>query len=314
VYLFAAEQLPTGKEITPTAATGAIFQTLNPGLAPPFSGFVADHAMTTATSPDGSKLLILTSGYNRNNDISGSQAPAASKEYIFVYDISGNSPQQHQVLQVPNTFDGLAWNPSGLEFYVSGGKDDNVHIFVIGGGGLWTEAMGSPIALGHPSVVLGTVGPATAGLAVNNSGTRLVVANYENDSISVINIQTRLKIGELDLRPGKIDVTKAGVPGGEYPFWIVIKGNTEAYVSSIRDREIVVVNIATPAVTGRIPVEGPAQQNDSEQGAESPLRRFGRHGSGGHRRYGSGFGEGLHRGYRSSSNLPQRAWIKGKQP
>jgi len=31
------------------------------------------------------------------------------------------------------------------------------------------------------------------------------------------------------------------VPGGEYPFWVVIKGSDTAYISSVRDREIVVV-------------------------------------------------------------------------
>ncbi len=50
------------------------------------------------------------------------------------------------------------------------------------------------------------------------------------------------------------------MPGGEYPFWVVIKGNgasATAYVSSIRDREIDVVNLGgTAAVTKRIKVTG----------------------------------------------------------
>ena len=51
------------------------------------------------------------------------------------------------------------------------------------------------------------------------------------------------------------------MPGGEYPFWVAVKGNgasATAYVSSIRDREIVVVNLSgqLPAVTARIPVKG----------------------------------------------------------
>ena len=51
---------------------------------------------------------------------------------------------------------------------------------------------------------------------------------------------------ELDLRPGKSNAWQAGMPGGEYPFWVVVKGNgldATAYVSSIRDREIDVVNL-----------------------------------------------------------------------
>ena len=54
--------------------------------------------------------------------------------------------------------------------------------------------------------------------------------------------KTRAVAGELDLRPGKSDPAKKGVAGGEYPEWVAIKGNDTAYVSSERDREIVVVD------------------------------------------------------------------------
>ena len=255
VMLYAGEQLPTGKQITPTAAKGAVFEPLNPDLPPPFSKFVADHAVTTATSPDGNILLILTSGYNRNRDAKGKPVASASNEYVFVYDISTSPAVKLQVLQVPNTFVGLAWNPNGKEFYVSGGVDDNVHVFVKGSSGRPEAA--SPIPLGHPDKP-GQVSPASAGLAVNAAGNRLVVANYENDSISIVDIPGRTKIAELDLRPGKTDPSRHGVAGGEYPYWVAIQGNSKVYVSSIRDREIVTVDISgpLPKITGRIAVNG----------------------------------------------------------
>ena len=74
--------------------------------------------------------------------------------------------------------------------------------------------------------------------------------------------------GELDLRPGKAaNSPQPGMPGGEYPFWVVIAqpsqpaGSTTttwAYVSSLRNREIDVVNLdgGTPEVIDRIPVKG----------------------------------------------------------
>ncbi len=250
VTMYAGEELPTGKQITPTAAKGSVFEPLSPDLPAPFSKFVADHAVTTATSPDGNTLLILTSGYNRNRDEKGRQVASASNEYVFVYDISAGPPVKRQVLQVPNTFVGLAWNPNGNEFYVAGGVDDNVHVFVKGSSGRPEAA--SPIALGHSSKSYGAVAAASAGLAVNAAGNRLVVANYESDSISVVDIPARKKIAELDLRPGN------GVAGGEYPYWVAIKGNSKVYVSSIRDREIVTIDISGPApkVAGRIPVNG----------------------------------------------------------
>ena len=45
------------------------------------------------------------------------------------------------------------------------------------------------------------------------------------------------------------------MPGGEYPFWVAVKGtgpSATAYVSSIRDREIDVVNLSgTPELSVR---------------------------------------------------------------
>jgi DNA-binding beta-propeller fold protein YncE len=113
--------------------------------------------------------------------------------------------------------------------------------------------------------------PCAAGVAVSNDGQTMVVANYYNDSITVFTggLGKWSLWRELDLRPGKNDLSQAGVPGGEYPFWVVVKGNganATAYVSSIRDREIVVVKLSgppelanprgRPSITSRIKVKG----------------------------------------------------------
>ena len=180
-------------------------------------------------------------------------------------------------MQIPNTYNGIVFDPSGTHFYVAGGPSDNVHTDYserhrnLGGG----AARESELALGHSGrgVGLGVHrrSPCAAGVAISNDGQTLVVANYYNDSITVFNggFGNWSKGRELDLRPGKSDVTQAGTPGGEYPFWVVVKGNgssATAYVSSIRDREIVVVNLrgapalfnpnGSPAVTARIQVKG----------------------------------------------------------
>ena len=120
-----AETLPTGMNITPTASRGSTFQALNPNL-PELPRFTVDHPVSTALSPDGATLLILTSGYNRNNDARAKAIPALTSEYVFVFDVSGAAPVKQQVLRVPNTFVGLAWAPDGSQFYVSGGQDDTV--------------------------------------------------------------------------------------------------------------------------------------------------------------------------------------------
>ena len=97
------------------------------------------------------------------------------------------------------------------------------------------------------------------GIDITKDGKTLVVANYSNESISFIDVATRTVVKELDLRPGKNNPADSGKPGGEYPFWVTVKGNDTAYVSSARDREVVVVNFKTvtaPKIVTRIEVAG----------------------------------------------------------
>jgi len=271
------QQLPnTGQSITPLAPRAARFIALNPGLADN-PNYRAGQAVTSVVSPDGRTLLVLTSGYNLVNYSSGAnegaENTADSTEFVFIYDISDfdiaeAAPIKKQVIQIPNTYNGIAFDPSGTAFYVGGGDDDDVHAYARGQAGVWAEETGSPIHLGH------AVNPATegsgigllvnaeaAGVAISADGTKLVVANYYNDSISILTKSSGAwtKTSELDLRPGKQPTPEHGVPGGEYPYWVVIKGSNTAYVSSIRDREIDVVDITNanaPAVTARISVPG----------------------------------------------------------
>src|ERR1700746_452142 len=55
--------LPTGVEITPTAAPGSTYQALNPNPSD-FPNFIASGALSTVKSPDSYTLLVLVSGYN----------------------------------------------------------------------------------------------------------------------------------------------------------------------------------------------------------------------------------------------------------
>ena len=273
--------LPSGQFITPTASTGAVLLPLNPGL-PAAPKFVATGAIKTAVSPDGKTLLVLTSGFNLVDNSAGT-AEAATSQYIFVYDISRGHerrPLQKQVIQVPNAYVGLAWAPGGSAFYVSGGSDDKVWVYTGSTASGWTVSSAAPsgIALGHGnfgSVFLGTPlaglaallgngigfleGGTAAGLGLSSDGGVLAVANIYSDSISVIDTATNTKRFEYDLRPyNTTPATGAGVPGGEAPFTVAVKGTGVAYVSSIRDREVVVVNIAgaSGSLIARIPLPG----------------------------------------------------------
>jgi DNA-binding beta-propeller fold protein YncE len=306
--------------ITPLAPTGSQFVTLDTGLIVNGKDWLAGQAVSTAVSPDGLTLLVLTSGYNRVYNNPPVLSPDGSifnwddsQEYVFIYDISTGAPVQKQIVTIPNSYSGIAFDPvqrvvNGQPrynaFYVSSGMGDypytgspytsvnyhpgnyhsgtpahdNVHVFALDATGTtWEEQ--PELALGH--TYMGGVGfgvqPCAAGVAVSSDGQTLVVANYYNDSISVftgglgnwtpVASLTTEKPGELDLRPGRAATSaQPGTPGGEYPFWVVIATTTNtsaattsswAYVSSIRDREIDVVNLnGTPAVVARIPVKG----------------------------------------------------------
>ncbi|MBV8894863.1 MAG: hypothetical protein JO051_00005, partial [Acidobacteriaceae bacterium] len=245
----------TGQQLTPTSPKDADFKLLN-AMLPDAPIYRAGQAVTGVTSPDGNTLLVLTSGYNLYNYPFGSKSGSAensnSNEYVFVFDVSRNrNAVQKQVIQVPNTFSGITFDPSGKTFYVSGGLDDNLHIYDSQSGS-WSERAGSPLALGHKAGLGVNVHPEAAGVAITADGSRIVVVNYYNDAVSILTNSggSWAKIAEMDLRPGK------GVAGGEYPFWVVTKGNTTAYVSSLRDREIDAIDLSTRRVIARIKVKG----------------------------------------------------------
>jgi DNA-binding beta-propeller fold protein YncE len=258
--------LPTGQRITPLAAQGAVFGQLDPHVAGR-PGYLAGQAETAAASPDGKTLLVLTSGYNKNRLPDGAPDAATSTEFVFVFDISAGAPKQLQALPVANSFSGLAWAPDGARFYVGGGKDDCVHVFVRGPQGF--AESGAPIVLhdsaygvegaGNGLYALPFIRPSvvglTAGLSVTPDGKRLAVAAMENDVLDVVDLAGGA-VRHIALRPGKQDAAQRGVAGGEFPYWVAVTRNNVAYVSSERDREIDVVDLGSGSVTGRIPVQG----------------------------------------------------------
>jgi YVTN family beta-propeller protein len=266
---FAADpgiELPSGQFITPTAAPGASFATLNPGLKD-HPAYRAGQAVKAVVSPDGTTLLVLTSGYNNLNYTTGPNAgglePSASTEYVFVYDITSGhqaKPALTQVIQVPNSYVGLVFAPGGSTFYVSAGVNDAVLAYSLANG-VWS--LSADISLGHPAGLGFQQSTSVAGLALSASGKLLATANIYNDSISIVDTVAGKIIADYDLRPyNTTPATGNGVAGGETPFSVAIKGETTLYVSSIRDREIVVLDISAvptggaPTLIARIPVSG----------------------------------------------------------
>ena len=254
-----AARLPSGHYITPTAIDDAVQTNLNPGL-PAYPDFVAGMAVRSRLSPDGQTLAILTAGQNSLYKPDGTVDVPNSTQFIFLYDVTRPSqPSLKQVIQQVNAHVGLVFSPDGNTLYAAGGNDDAVYVYTKNGDSF---APAPPIALGHyPPGSTGSarnrgvginVQPNASGMDVSADGRTLVVANNYNDSISVIDTETRTVRYEHDLRPyfANNEGQQGGV-GGTFPFGVVIKGNQTAYVSSDRDRQVVVVDVSSPTA-GRL--------------------------------------------------------------
>ena len=133
-----------------------------------------------------------------------------------------------------------------------------------------TWAASATIALNHGNVGIGVgVAPNAGGLAISKDGKTLVVVNNYNDSISVVDTASGTVRYEHDLRPFFADNEgKAGGVGGTFPFAVAVKDNGIAYVTSDRDREVVVIELGAAA--------GPTGQahQAGRQRARSDARRF----------------------------------------
>src|SRR3989442_9002157 len=245
-------QLPTGQYTTPLALPGAVQQFLNPGL-PAYPDFVAGEAVRGQLSPDGTTLAILCAGQNSLYKPDGTVDVASSTQYIFLYDVSGKNKQAPlltQVIKQKNAHVGLVFSPDGSTLYAAGGRDDVVYAYTKSGGS-WS--LRTTIKLGHGDKGIGVgVAANASGLGISADGKTLVVANNYNDSIGVIDTASGTVRYEHDLRPFFANNEgTSGAVGGTFPFAVVVKGNSIAYVSSDRDREVVVIDISSPT-TGHL--------------------------------------------------------------
>ena len=265
-------QLPTGQYVTPLAINEAVQQYLNPGL-PEYPDFVAGMAVRSRLSPDGTTLAILTAGQNSLYRPDGTVDVANSTQYIFLYNVEGANkerPALTQVIKQVNAHVGLVFAPDGNTLYAAGGNDDAVHVYTKSGG-RFTAA--PPIPLGHyaPGATGAArntgvglnVQPNAGGMDISADGNTLVVANNYNDSISVIDTATRAR--PLRARSAAVLRQQRGPERrrAAEPFHsrVVVKGNGTAYVSSDRDREVVVVDVSSPTagrLIARIKLDGNA--------------------------------------------------------
>ncbi len=173
-------QLPSGFSITPLAAPGAAVQRLVTGLRADGSAD-GNGANTAVLSPDGSALLVLTSGFNTYfynevaapithavpDPLTGQPSTVATQnaEWVFLYDVRSGTPVLKQRLPLPNTYHGAVWAPDGRRFYISAGIDDRVYVYATSTVGASATSSYSPEA---PFILLG-----------HNSGQKQPLPNYD---------------------------------------------------------------------------------------------------------------------------------------
>ena len=254
-----AAPLPSGQLITPTFATGSVFSLFSPAQ-PEYTAAVGnypffhpDGIIASTLSPDGKTLAVMTAGYNVLDDAKADLVGNGA-EFIALYDISKpGKPVLTQTLRPLNTFVGLAYSPDGNTIYVSGGADDDVVVFTKTNGSF---AQTATVQLGHggypglpPNGLPGGIGvgqyPQAAGLALSKDGSILAIANSLNNSVSLVGTSSNTVLSEYDLRPYNTSGAD-GVAGGETLYSVAIAGTT-LYATSVRDREVVVVDISVPA-------------------------------------------------------------------
>ncbi len=280
-------QIPSGFAITPLAAPGADFQRLPTHLRADGSAD-ANGAVTAAKSPDGTALLVLTSGFNTQFYTEQKQkithpvfdpvtaqptgVTTPNAEWIFLYDIRGSTPILKQSLTLPNTYHGLVWDPAGRRFYASAGIDDRIYVFATNSNLSTADASFAPlppfIPLGHDSAptkplaaydggplqatpigrskdlfaaIGGPTAALAAGLALSADGKTLAIVNMQNDSLSLVDTDTRKVLREVHFfTPGQTQAI------GELPYWVAIRSGADqkfarAYVTSQRDGQVLSV-------------------------------------------------------------------------
>ena len=179
----AHRRLPTGVSLDPAGASTPV------GQMP----------LAMALSPDGSRLVLLLSGWREQG--------------IQVVDRA--SGRVVQTLAQPSAFVGLAFAPDGSSLYASGADGDLVYRYDWRGD---TATLADSLPLGpHPG--RGREGRRyPAGLAVAPNGRLLYAAENMDDSLAVIDLAARRVVQRL--------------PAGRYPYGVTVTPDGAVYVSS----------------------------------------------------------------------------------
>ncbi|HEY6424917.1 MAG TPA: beta-propeller fold lactonase family protein [Pseudonocardiaceae bacterium] len=177
---------------------------------------LGDLPLAAAISPDDHWLAI-------SNDGQGAQS-------LQLVDTSSGTVRQTLSYPAPQAlFVGLAFAPDGKTLYASGGGNEMIRRYSVGGGALAEQA---PIPLPTTNPAGAKVNPFPAGIVLTPDGQRLLVADQQADAFSVV-----------DLTSGNVHTTAAG----HKPYAVVASpdGHT-AYVTNEGTNTVSVMDLTKP--------------------------------------------------------------------
>lgn len=218
-------------------------------------------------------MLVLTSGYNQNFRTT-TGAPILhpvldpKSERVFVFDVTGATPVKLQQIGIPNTYNGIVWDPNGQRFYVAGGIDDRILVYATAGADRSSAAAAHArkasvgkraldaasaatyvadapfILLGHDTNqtapfplydggrLKGTrANAATAGHLATGAVVAGLAISRDGSKLFAANMEND-SVSTIDTATRKVDsetrLSLPNAPRGEYPFWVAVRSAGEA--------------------------------------------------------------------------------------
>ena len=191
------------------------------GSEAPLGDFPANSTM----SPDGSHMLVVNSG--------------AGIQSVQVVDSVSHTVQQTIPYFAPHSaFVGVAYSRDGAHAYVSGGGENVVHTFSVGGDGSLTPTGDVKLGTMAPD---GSQNPYPTGLSVSSDGKTVYVANTQANNIALIDTASQSVTGTI--------------PVGTAPYSTITSPTTKyVWVSNWGSASLSVVDPVTKTVVATIPV------------------------------------------------------------
>jgi YVTN family beta-propeller protein len=221
VAIAATQATAPGPRPDGTAATSYGWMVTPAGRQVP----LGDKPFGSTMSPDGKTVLVSNDGQYRQS--------------LSVIDAASGQVRQSLSYDSPEAlFVGLAFSPDGRHAYASAGGNNKIRTYDVTPDGKLAEGASIPLPTTNPAGI--TVNHFPAGLAVSADGTTLWAANSLSNSVSVIDLGTR--------------VVKV-IPAGSNPYAVALApdGHT-AYVSDWGGSDLTVIDTATGTPKGTIEV------------------------------------------------------------